>query len=112
ARKERENVEQVRTKLTELFGPNFQAEVRKRAGELGVDMDVLSNLAKRGPQAFYKVLGLDSQASATSSKVDLFSPSKPSVNSLGFAEGNKANAKNYAYYENIRKTDPNRYFTP
>lgn len=82
--------------------------VQKRAKELGVSVQFLKDVAAKSPTAFNEVMGIK-----TDKVEDNSTFVQGSVNSEGLTQ-NKVIAKEgtKAFFDNIRKTDPKRYWTP
>lgn len=97
------NVAEVRQKLKERFGTNFQDTLKAKAEELGVSPSFLNNLAKDHPTVLYKTLGLDQQvqpinmhAPGTSQR---FAPTGPEK-------------RTWQYYQKMRKENRELYDNP
>lgn len=103
------NVETVGSKLIEIYGTQEKASevVRQKAQELGVSVEFLQSVAAQSPKAFFTTVGIDQPAlnapSATHGNVNTAALGSSQV---GVKQGS------YAYYENIRKTNPTLYFSP
>lgn len=111
ANQRQRNTEFVKTKLQETFGANFARELKERAAKLGVGEQFLNNLAAEQPGAFLKLFDIGTTKREADSTV--FTPPRTSVNSDAqtFRPGNDG-VRHKSYYDNIRKTDPTRYWTP
>ncbi len=104
-----QNVTTVATRLIEQFGDENKANefVRNKAAELGVGVEFLQDVAARSPKAFFSSIGLENP----SPKTPPTTPSRGDVNTEAFRNnGTQVKAGTYAYYENLRKTDPKTYF--
>lgn len=98
------NMDEAARQLVTLFGSEAGASdaIRKRANELGVSVEWLRDSASRSPNAFYATMGV------TPNQVDRSTPSpNPEVRMT-----QNSGAKNFEYYDKIRKEDPKLYFTP
>lgn len=98
------NVNAVAEKLEKFYGSASAAQraVAEKAKELNVGVDWLMDIAGKSPSAFYNTVGIDQRSFSTPS-------AGGDVNTQSF--GRDANRKNFAYYENIRKTDPKLYYS-
>jgi hypothetical protein len=109
AQREREertrNLNEVKQALTNVFGADYANSLKQRANELGIPVEWLNDAAAKSPKAFYRMLGLD----AAPARSDLFTP-PTTVNTAGFNQDKTV--KNWAYYNDLRKTDPTKYHSP
>lgn len=111
SRDKSENIKRANDELVALFGGDTKKaveEVQKRAKELGVSVQFLKDAAAQSPTAFIEVMGVKREKVEDSGTFV-----QSSVNSDGMKvdkvmlkEGTKA------FFDNIRKTDPKRYWTP
>lgn len=98
------NVNTVREELKKRFGADYNLKLNAIAEQLGVTPKFLSDMGTTSPSGFLKLV--DSVAKPDANNVGL-----PPVNvDLGRNNLNP-NVKNKAYYDNIRKTDLNAYFS-
>ena len=96
------NLIDVQQKLIETYGNDYANRVKSRAQELGIPVAWLNDAAAKSPQAFYAMIGLQKPQEPNTRQV----PS--SVNTAAMmAPG--SNTKNWAYYNNLRKTNPVQY---
>lgn len=102
ANEAREIANQARTVevLQANFGPGYAAIVAAKAKELGVGVAFLEDLAKTQPKALFTLVG------ATETPRPATNPAQPARGLPSTARGEK---KNFAYYEKIRKSNPNLY---
>lgn len=105
AQREQENLDFVQQKLIEIYGPSYERNLRDRTRELGMTEAELTAMAMKTPKVFLTLV-----APANAPSKSLFSPPASSVNSESFKP--RSDAKTWSYYENMRKTDPSRYFSP
>lgn len=96
-----QNMSRVVNSLTEQFGPNFQTVVTGRAQELGLGENYLTNLAKEQPKAFLALMGVSESPQSVQQQA---APDSARSN-----PGNSKDVKNFNYYEEIRKKDPDLY---
>ena len=96
--------------LTEKLGSKEAVEVavKKKASEMGVSVGFMIDATKRSPQALYNLLGINEQGTkqtATPTQV------AGTVNTAAL-QGTSGSLEvgTEAYYENMRKTDPAKYF--
>lgn len=104
-----QNVTTVATRLIEQFGDENKANefVRNKAAELGVGVEFLQDVAARSPKAFFSSIGLETPQPKTPPTT----PSRGDVNTEAFRNnGSQVKPGTYAYFENLRKTDPKTYF--
>lgn len=99
------NLMNVKDKLTSVYGEDFPTRVKARAAELNISLGQLNEMAAETPNAFYALIGLDQQKTPDNS-----APPQTRVNTAGFTP--QSGEKNNAYYSNLRKTNPNLYWTP
>lgn len=98
-----QNLNTVVSKLSEVYGPNYASKLRSQASELGMSEVEVKSLAARNPKVLFRLLGVDKDQ-----KQDLFqTPIQTQVTSL--PSGQK---RGFNFYEKIRKSDPNTYFSP
>ena len=98
-----QNAKMVQDQLTQKYGTEAKAHVENKARELGMSFERLSNLAAESPTAFMSLIG------------EPKSEYKPPVSgTINTAAGNFNNPaeKNWAYYQNLRKTNKQLYFDP
>ena len=107
AKKFEQNVEVTAQTLIDHFGDAQKANqaVKDKARELGVSPDWLRDSAARSPKAFYATMGLNPEQQ----KRDTSTPAPRSDVRL---ESNQNNGKkNYAYFEQLRKSDKGLYYS-
>lgn len=98
------NIVTVNKKLQEVYGDNAAKKVADRAAELNVGVDFLKSVAAKSPSAFYKLLDTNTQAQTPSGGVAQSTVTNPI--SLDTKQG-----KNWEDYQNMRKSDPVRYYS-
>lgn len=104
--REQANLDHVKQKLIEAYGPRYEQKLRERTQELGMNENEMTQMAMRSPKAF---LALVNPQPSTN---NLFSTPTSSLNSESLRRTSSSNEKNWAYYENLRKTNPKLYFEP
>lgn len=99
-----ENVNQVSSKLVELFGDEAKANavVKQRASELGVSVEFLQSTAVQSPKAFFDLLGVDQKQTSAG-------PTKSDVNQAAFGHNVSVKPGTYKFYEEMRKTNPGQW---
>jgi hypothetical protein len=103
------NVEFVERQLEEAFGPTFRRTVKTQAAQLGLGEEFLKGLAADQPNAFLKLMGVEKKPEVNSTAVQA---PRPSVSSDAIGFRPQTGIKGKSYYDNIKKNDPRRYWTP
>lgn len=98
------NIETARTELKKRFGADYNAKLKAIAETLDVTPNFLTDMATTSPSGFLKLI--DSVAKPDPNGVGL--PPQSFDLSKGGAD---PNVKNKTYFDNIRKTDLNAYFS-
>lgn len=93
------NLQDVQKVLEQTYGSSWKTELRRKATELSVGEDFLNDLASTKPQAFLKLIEVDKT-------------SEPELQNRTVRPSSESGKKNYAYYDKLRKEDPNRYLRP
>lgn len=100
-----QNLNTVDAKLNQVYGPNYAQHLRHQAAELGVTEAFIKNVAAANPKALYRLLGIEEKTNRDNlfqaPPKNEFSPFKPTTTKRGDS-----------YYEEIRKRDPNLFFSP
>jgi hypothetical protein len=99
--KHRNNLEAVATEMKTLYGDKANERVLAKANELGVTAEYLKDMAARTPNGFRSIMGMGAGSTSTPGASSEY---RPQVD----AGGNK---RNFAYYEELRKTSPSKYFS-
>jgi hypothetical protein len=104
-KKQRENLELVKSKLKEQYGSDYTTHLKRHTEDLGLDEAFVQDLAKNHPNVLFKTLGLGERRPdgfqappQTQRRGDSFAPSTPK--------------RTWAYYQNLKKTDPKTYLNP
>jgi hypothetical protein len=104
-KKQQENFAQVRTKLKERFGNNYQEVLKQQIDNLGLNEDFINDLARRYPTVLYKTLGLDQEQ-----RESFQSPPRSNQRSDNFAPS--TTKRTWSYYQKIKKENPKLYYDP
>jgi hypothetical protein len=105
ADQELSNFNRVQQKLQERFGHNAGSVLQEQAQSLGLSKEDVNSLAKKSPDAFFRMLGLDQQ------KEDLFmAPPRSDVRRDLFAP--KATKRDWNFYQDLKKKNPTEYWAP
>lgn len=102
--KEQANISEVRSKLAERFGENYKSVVRAQAQSLGLSKEMVDNLERTSPKAFFNVLGLNETKSET-----FQTPPRSVQRNDNFAP--RTEKRGYSYYQNLRKTNPTEWLS-
>lgn len=98
SKRQQENFDTVKAKLTERYGSNYQSFIRDQINQLGLTEEDVNSLAKKSPTAFFKTLGLEDvkreNFQAPPRSTGTFSPK-----ALG-------GPKPQSYYDELKKTNP------
>lgn len=98
-----QNLAKADEEMRKLFGDQAEAELTKRASELGVDKKYLADVAATSPTAFLRMLGEVPKVQANSTPTS-------SVNTASLMSNNSGK-RNWRFYQDLRKSDPKRYRT-
>lgn len=102
------NLNEVRNKLTELYGSNYASSIKQKADELGVTTEFLTETASREPKAFFKLLDISNQQQP---QRDIFqAPAQSKVNTTAINQVNTGE-RTQAYYDKLRKDNPKKYWS-
>lgn len=102
-RRRENNAREVQQKLIQTYGENFATRVKSEVLSLGMTEAQANAIAVDNPQAFYRMLGIGSQA-----------PRQQSVTAPQSAmtfTPNTNDPKTYQYYEKLRKSNPTEYWS-
>lgn len=108
-RRQNQNLDFTKQKLIEAWGPDYAAELKKRAQDLGgLGPEFLDDLAKKQPNAFLKLLDVSTTKTEAPAQNSIFSPPASTVRI-----SNTVNTtKDWNYYEKMRKTNASNYWSP
>ncbi len=103
---ERENFNKVQSKLKEKYGSNYASILKDQQSVLGLADEEINGLAKKSPEAFFRLMGLNETYQDTfqapprsGQRNDQFSPKG-------------APKRDYNYYQELKKTNPMLYLDP
>lgn len=96
------NIKEVNAHLEQTFGTEAAREVQSRAAEIGMSMEQLQLIASESPAAFYRLIG-EAPAAESAGVV------RGSVNTA--AALNKTTNTDFEYYQNLRRSNPNLYYS-
>lgn len=104
-REVKNNVENVASKLIEIYGDETKANevVKAKAKELNVPLTFLQGIAAQSPKAFFATTGLDAPAASSAG------PTHGDVNSRAFGAVNATKPNTYKWYQELRKANPAAY---
>lgn len=100
-----DNFKKVENKLRERYGDNFASVLKDQQNTLRLSDDDINNLAKKSPEAFFRMMGLDQQT-----KESFQSPPRSNQRNDSFAP--KVQKRDWAYYQEMKKTNPRLYLDP
>lgn len=105
-RQEESNYNQVKSKLIERFGNNFQPAFKEQVESLGLSLDFANDLARKSPHAFLKTFGLEQPV-----RQDNFqAPPRSGLRNDSFAPA--VEKRTWAYYQKMRREQPELYRDP
>jgi len=102
---EMSNFNKVQSKLLERFGQNSATVLQEQANNLGLSKEDVNNIAKKSPDAFFKLMGLETQQST-----DVFAPPRSNVRNDHFAP--KQVVRDWNYYQDMKAKNPKQYWDP
>jgi hypothetical protein len=107
---DKNNLAQANQMVVDKYGEKATEYVANRAKELGLTVKELEDTAKRSPAAFSKLIGLDKDPTNNSNSVT----GGGSINTQALNSHNNTGIKvgSYKYYEQLRKDNPRKYFSP
>jgi len=99
------NAKEVQTKLRERFGQNTASVLEEQANALGLSKERVNELAQESPTAFFRLMGLD-QVQTESFQAP------PRNNQRNDSFSPKVVRRDYAYYQELKKTNPKAWLEP
>jgi hypothetical protein len=102
------NQNTVNDMLVKKYGDSAKAKdaVTNLAASLGVPAAYLADVAARSPSAFFKLVGIDTVAPPRT-----LDTNKSALNSTAEYTPADSTPGTKAYFENLRRTDPSRYWS-
>lgn len=107
ARKETENFNFVKQKLSEKWGANYSNQLAQHMAELDLSEDYINREAKSNPKALLRTLGIQE---ITPNQDPFRSPPRSVQNTFNFKP--QTEVKNWDYWQKLKDTDPKKYYTP
>lgn len=104
-KREQENFGKVQSKLRERFGDNYSTVLEDQRATLGLSAEQVNALAKSSPEAFFRMFGLNENT-----RMDYQTPPRNTQRNDSFAP--KVVRRDWAYYQNLKKTNPMLYLDP
>lgn len=105
--KESENFNKAKDRLREAFGSNYQTSLNERIEDLELTVDDVNAMARKSPEAFARMLGIDKPAQ----KDGFQTPPRSSVRNDNFSP--KGGPKRtWSYYQDLKKSNPKLYYDP
>lgn len=103
---ETKNFTEVQNKLRERYGQNSGQMVSEAANTLNLTKDEVNSLAKRSPEAFFRMLGMNQPQ-----EKDLFmAPPRSDVRNDNFAP--RTTKRTWNYYQALKAKEPTKYWDP
>lgn len=99
------NLGEVETTLEGAYGEKSGEFLKGKASELGMSLKEMEDVAARNPRAFFQLVGLNQKSSNQSTFVG------GSRSTEGDAK-TKTGRRNFNYWNELRKTDKKRYYSP
>lgn len=102
--KEDANFNQVMGKVKEKLGPNYANVLKEQTANLGLSPDEANSLARKSPEAFYRMYGLNEQ------RQDLFQA--PPGSAIRADQSLAPKKRTWSYYQDLKAKDPKAYLNP
>jgi len=106
-RKQTENYNFVKQKLTEKYGQNYNNQLANHMAELDISEDYLNQTARNNPKVLLKMLGIED----VSPNRDPFRSVPRNVQNTTTFKPN-VEVRNWDYYQNMKDTNPKKYYDP
>jgi len=103
------NYAEVQRTLKEKFGPRVNEVLKEKMDTLMIDDAYMVGTAKRSPQAFYSLMGINEQP--VQQETMFQAPVRTTQRPTTFSNQNDG-ARTLAYYEKMRETNPKAYLDP
>src|SRR6185437_10179334 len=105
-KKQTDNFNKVQTKLQERFGNNYSSVLKEQQNTLGLSDSEINDLAKKSPEAFFRIMGLNEQQNRESFQTPLRS------NQRNDQFSPKVQKRDWNFYQEMKKSDPRVYLDP
>lgn len=102
--REQANIAVVQQELRKNLGDNYSAAIETRIQQLGISKEDATKMAMAMPKAFIELMGTNNKSAP---KDQL-----PPRGFLSQTQGDRPLAKNFAYFENLRRADLRTYLKP
>jgi hypothetical protein len=99
------NYKSVEDKARERYGANFRQKLAETMNDLGLTPAELESMARSNPKVFIKTFGLDAQPINNNNNFQA-----PPRSGTPF-QPTSGNHKTWSYYETLKKTKPEEYFS-
>lgn len=107
------NVAQASNKMVELYGEKASEQVAIKANELGVTVQYLEGIAAKSPKMFFSTMGIETNTNNASSQSVASNQTAQGNNTEQFSNmSSTPKDGTWNYYEQLRKEDPVKYFSP
>ena len=101
---ETRNFNEVQNKLRDRYGTRAAEILTEQREALGLTKDDVNSLAKKSPEAFFRMLGLNQE------REPFMAPPRSDVRNDNFAP--KTQKRTYSFYEEMRTKNPKQYWDP
>jgi hypothetical protein len=108
-RQAQSNANFVKEELQKAYGADYVTKLAEVAEDLGLSRERVNQLAATEPKALLRLVGVGQAQNTPQARPDVFSPPKSSGTFVPRVQNTE---KNYAFYEDMRKKDPTRYWSP
>jgi hypothetical protein len=105
ARRQTENISQVKAKLEQHLGREYHEALQSRMDTLDISKDEFNNMARNNPKALIKLLDLEPQQYTPSR--DPFAPPRSNIRTDQFKPA--VEKKTWSYWQRLKDTDPKKY---
>jgi hypothetical protein len=103
--KEQQNYLQVQNKLKERFGSHTANILREQAITLGLSDSDVNDLARKSPEAFFRIMGLQDRPSDPYN-----APPRSDIRNDHFAP--RIQKRTWSYYQDMKTKNPKQYWDP
>jgi len=101
--RETENFRKVQDKLKERYGDNYTTILKEQQSTLGLSTDDVNALAKKSPEAFFRIMDLNKQSEGS-----FQTPPRSGQRNDNFAPKGQTK-RDYNYYQELKKANPKLY---